>query len=100
MSEPLLDYTEKQKVPLTLFFAVAFCFTQFLFFIDEGYNSFKWMLSPANWLVFFIYLFPMVLCMYLGWRILKNKTWSVLLGLLIGTSLVIFVLLGWREMTG
>lgn len=29
--------------------------TSFLFFIDEGYYDFRWMLDPGNWIVFIIY---------------------------------------------
>jgi hypothetical protein len=31
--------------------------TSFLFFIDEGYYSFAWVLEPGAWLVFAIYIF-------------------------------------------
>ncbi len=27
----------------------------FLFYIDEGYNDFRWMLSIGNWIIFFIF---------------------------------------------
>lgn len=30
--------------------------TNFLFFIDEGYNDFRWMKDPGNWFVFVIYV--------------------------------------------
>lgn len=33
----------------------AFVIVQFLFFIDEGYNDFRWMKEIGNWIVFFIY---------------------------------------------
>jgi hypothetical protein len=32
--------------------------TLFLFYIDEGYYNFKWMLKMSNWLAFIIYVFP------------------------------------------
>lgn len=31
--------------------------TTFLFYIDEGYYSFAWMLEPGAWVVFTIYVF-------------------------------------------
>ncbi len=34
----------------------AFVITFFLFFIDEGYYDFRWMMSWGNWIVFGIYL--------------------------------------------
>jgi len=37
-------------------FASAFVITFFLFFIDEGYYDFRWMMSWGNWIVFVVYL--------------------------------------------
>lgn len=34
----------------------AFVITFFLFFIDEGYYDFRWMLEWGNWVVFVLYL--------------------------------------------
>ena len=42
-------------------FASAFVITAFLFFIDEGYYDFRWVMNWGNWIVFVIYviiLFP------------------------------------------
>ncbi len=35
--------------------------TNFLFYIDEGYYDFRWMRDAGNWIVFLIYLLPMLL---------------------------------------
>lgn len=35
---------------------ISLLVTNFLFFIDEGYNDFRWMKDPGNWLVFLIYV--------------------------------------------
>lgn len=40
------------KTPLWISLLV----TNILFFIDEGYNDFRWMKDPGNWLVFLIYM--------------------------------------------
>ena len=40
------------KIPLWISFLV----TNFLFFIDEGYNDFRWMKDAGNWVVFFMYV--------------------------------------------
>src|SRR5690349_17205848 len=37
-------------------FGSAVLITLFLFYIDEGYYDFRWMLQWGNWLVFVIYL--------------------------------------------
>ncbi len=37
-------------------FLITNFITQFLFFIDEGYNDFRWMKQPGNWLVYLIYI--------------------------------------------
>lgn len=34
---------------------LACLLTAFLFFIDEGYYNFNWMLNWGNWIIFFIY---------------------------------------------
>ncbi len=34
----------------------AFLIVMFLFFIDEGYNDFRRMKDPGNWIVFVIYM--------------------------------------------
>jgi hypothetical protein len=34
---------------------LASLLTLFLFYIDEGYYNFKWMLNPGNWSVFGFY---------------------------------------------
>ena len=39
-------------IPLTSAFIITF----FLFFIDEGYYDFRWMMSWGNWIVFVMYL--------------------------------------------
>ena len=36
---------------------LAAALTLFLFYIDEGYYSFKWMLDIGNWFVYFLYVF-------------------------------------------
>jgi len=30
-------------------------FTQYLFYLDEGYFDFRWMENPGNWLMCFFY---------------------------------------------
>jgi hypothetical protein len=35
---------------------LASLLTLFLFYIDEGYYNFKWMLNPGNWIVYFFYV--------------------------------------------
>ncbi len=39
-------------IPLTSASIITF----FLFFIDEGYYDFRWMMSWGNWIVFVMYL--------------------------------------------
>ncbi|MBL7965881.1 MAG: hypothetical protein JNK09_02715 [Prolixibacteraceae bacterium] len=34
---------------------IAITVTSMLFYIDEGFYNFKWMLNVGNWIVFFIY---------------------------------------------
>lgn len=43
------------KTNLTIPATVSFLITTFLFYIDEGYYNFKWVLDPGNLFVFVIY---------------------------------------------
>jgi hypothetical protein len=45
--------TDKQ---INILFIISNIITQVLFFIDEGYNDFRWMKEPGNWFVYFIYI--------------------------------------------
>lgn len=69
----------------------------FLFFIDEGYYNFNWMLNWGSWVVFLIYLivlFPVQLLIsafmfkkYVGWK-------KILLVSLVGIPLGYLLILG------
>ena len=52
----LIDYKSAAIYTIASFFII-----NFLFFIDEGYNSFEWMKNSGNWIVFFLYLICFVL---------------------------------------
>jgi len=63
------------KIPLWISLLV----TNVLFFIDEGYNDFRWMKDPGNWVVFVIYvvgiyavLFTIAVLFTLGVRMTKQ----------------------------
>jgi hypothetical protein len=63
------------KIPLWISLLV----TNILFFIDEGYNDFRWMKDPGNWVVFVIYvvgiyavLFTIAVLITLGIRMTKQ----------------------------
>lgn len=63
------------KIPLWISLLV----TNVLFFIDEGYNDFRWMKDPGNWVVFVIYvvgfyavLFTIAVLFTLGLRMTKQ----------------------------
>lgn len=63
---------------LSIPFFSAVLITMILFFIDEGYYDFRWMLSWGNWIVFGIYiilLFPVqwlisrfLFVNFIGWK--------------------------------
>lgn len=36
--------------------ALAASLTLFLFYIDEGYYNFEWMLNAGSWVIYFIYV--------------------------------------------
>lgn len=49
-----------KKIEINYFVAVPLVLsvftTLFLFYIDEGFYNFKWMLSVGNWLIFMVYV--------------------------------------------
>ncbi len=73
--------------------------TLFLFYIDEGYYNFKWMLQLSNWFAFVIYIIPVfgfqLLVLKLIGKRLSSQTSSILsiiIGAIIGLILVIYLL--------
>lgn len=65
--------TNKKKVnienllPLT----IAVIITLFLFYIDEGYYNFNWMLDFGNWFVFVIYVSVLFSIFWLIMRVVQ-----------------------------
>lgn len=66
----------------------SFLITQFLFFIDEGYYNFRWMINVGNWLVFVFYFAILAGILYLiNFGLGKMKTNE---NIILGVNLVIF----------
>lgn len=93
--------TERKKEDLLTPLMVSFFFTQFLFFLDEGYHDFRWMQSFGNWICFVIYWF----CLFSGEVIvhtylLKDKTTPAyvglkhILGLFLGLTVAVSFFIG------
>jgi hypothetical protein len=79
--------------------ASSVIFTLFLFYIDEGYYNFKWMLQLSNWFAFVIYIIPIfgfqLLVLKLIGKIFSSQTstfLSIIIGAIIGLTLVIYLL--------
>jgi hypothetical protein len=53
--------------------AAALLTTLFLFYIDEGYNDFRWMKEPGNWFAFIIYGGSFILGEYLVHRFVADE---------------------------
>ena len=73
--------------------------TLFLFYIDEGYYNFKWMLQLSNWFAFVIYIIPIfgfqLLVLKLIGKIFSSQIstfLSIIIGAIIGLILVIYLL--------
>jgi len=73
--------------------------TLFLFYIDEGYYNFKWMLQLSNWFAFLIYIIPIfgfqLLVFKLIGKMFSSQTvtiLSIIIGAIIGLILVIYLL--------
>lgn len=69
----------------------------FLFYIDEGWYSFRWMLDVGNWIVFVIYLVILYPVFWLLSRFVFNTfhgITKVLLIALLGIPLMLLLLFG------
>lgn len=53
-SQSITNKSESAKFLFPLLIAVTI--TSILFYIDEGFYNFKWMLNIGNWIVFLIYV--------------------------------------------
>lgn len=76
--------------------ASSILLTLFLFYIDEGYYNFKWMLKLSNWMAFIIYVFPIFGFQLLILKLIGNKfsfqiatIISIVIGAAIGLTAVI-----------
>jgi hypothetical protein len=61
MNTSILSFKQRD-VEIIVPFISTMGILMFLFFIDEGYYDFRWMVDIGNWVVFFIYfiiLFPL-----------------------------------------
>ncbi len=76
-------------------FFSALLITLFLFFIDEGYYDFRWMMSWGNWIVFVMYLillFPVqwVISHFLFRKFQGTQKALLMLGIGIPITLALF----------
>lgn len=90
--------TKSNKQELVLL-ASSIALTLFLFYIDEGYYNFRWMLTLSNWFAFIIYVIPIfgfqLLVLKLIGKKISTQTSSLLsaiIGSLLGLILVITLL--------
>lgn len=89
----------KNHYTSTIPLAIAAGVTLFLFYIDEGYYNFKWMLNIGNWVVFAIYV---SILFFAQWLIIKTVTYKnedktmrnlkYLLGIVIGLLMTFWLL--------
>lgn len=94
-----IDMISLRKVNDTgIYLFTSVIVTLFLFYIDEGYYSFQWMISAGNWIVFVIYV-SIFLVTQLGFNLLSDKilssqtrrALSLLIGIPIGMIFLILV---------
>lgn len=79
---------ETKKYILPLFISIVI--TLFLFYIDEGFYNFKWMLNLGNWIAFFVY----VAVIYMAQLILTLPIFKVAPNFLITVARFILIILG------
>ena len=65
--------------------------TQFLFFIDEGYNDFRWMKSIGNWVVYFLYFGIISLGQLFFWWLISGAVLNIKSS---GLRSTLFIILG------
>ena len=77
--------------------ASALLVTNLLFFIDEGYYDFRWMLDIGNWLIFIIYTCGLFVLQMLFFEIVLRsyRGPGKLLFSIIGGLLVAIILIAW-----
>ena len=75
--------------------------TFFLFYIDEGYYSFKWMTNVGSWIVFLVYgmglfLAQLIISMLISqqFSVRRKRILSIVLGLPIGIGLFFLLFFG------
>jgi hypothetical protein len=88
-----------KKKTLILFGISSVLITMFLFFIDEGYYNFNWMLRWGNWVAFIIYVVPVFLGQLVVYKLIPERfhgkgktTLSVLLGATLGILLIVNII--------
>lgn len=88
-----------------MYFLIALVYTLFLFYIDEGYNDFRWMKDPGNWIIFVVYVSiitgTLILCDYMFFERLNNFLLRIFLttvcGMVGGVMLVVGLLYALRN---
>lgn len=87
--------TVEKKKHTTIYLVMAALVTGFLFFIDEGYYSFQWMLDWGSWIIFLVYALSLHMSQYLthvcipGRYSLKHKRiLACILGIPLGLSVL------------
>ena len=66
--------TIKRNYGLQIPLALSVLVTLFLFYIDEGYYNFKWMLNIGNWLIFVLYVFILFMAQMLVMKAVLYKS--------------------------
>lgn len=98
MQTPNITASNEAK-NVVIYLLSSILFTNILFFIDEGYNSFYWMTKAGNWFAFGIYVFVLFAIQVVINSILANKITnskarivSIVLGLPIALTILFTIL--------
>lgn len=74
----------------------ALFITLFLFYIDEGYYNFKWMLKASNWAAFILYFVPLFGIPFLLIQFLKKYVTvntNYILSITLGSVVALFIVI-------
>jgi hypothetical protein len=81
------------------YFLSAVGVTMFLFFIDEGYYNFNWMMNIGNWIAFLIYVTGLLTGQFLSNSLIlrkykgeKKTLLTSIIGIPLGTAMIILLL--------
>ena len=87
---------QREKMPLPIMFVTSALITMSLFYVDEGFYNFRWMLNIGNWLIFVIYTLAIIsgqilihLLITRVFGLKGNMLWTILAGSVVAVMILV-----------